>query len=54
MSFTWIQVPKLLSMNPRKGSRAGGTRVSIQGEHLDIGSQIKVMVNNTLECIIIE
>ncbi|KAE8293639.1 Plexin-D1 Precursor [Larimichthys crocea] len=52
-SFSYL-VPKLLSMNPRKGSRAGGTRVSIQGEHLDIGSQIKVMVNNTLECIIIE
>ncbi|XP_070766265.1 plexin-D1 [Enoplosus armatus] len=52
-SFSYL-VPKLLSMEPRKGSRAGGTRVSIRGEHLDIGSQIRVMVNNTLECIITE
>uniref|UniRef100_A0A672ZR40 Sema domain-containing protein n=1 Tax=Sphaeramia orbicularis TaxID=375764 RepID=A0A672ZR40_9TELE len=53
-SVLWIQVPKLFSMEPGKGSRAGGTRVTIRGEHLDIGSQVKVKVNNTLECIIIE
>lgn len=52
-SFSYL-VPKLLSMEPRKGSRAGGTRVAIRGEHLDIGSEIRVMVNNTLECIIAE
>ncbi|XP_076596651.1 plexin-D1 [Chaetodon auriga] len=52
-SFSYL-VPKLLSMEPRKGSRAGGTRVSIRGEHLDIGSQMRVMVNSTLECIITE
>ncbi|XP_044067900.1 plexin-D1 [Siniperca chuatsi] len=52
-SFSYL-VPKLLSMEPRKGSRAGGTRVSIRGEHLDIGSQVRVMVNNTLECSITE
>ncbi|KAM9350526.1 plexin-D1 [Symphorus nematophorus] len=52
-SFSYL-VPKLVSMGPKKGPHAGGTRVSITGEHLDIGSQIRVMVNNTLECIITE
>ncbi|XP_068602339.1 plexin-D1 [Brachionichthys hirsutus] len=52
-TFSYL-VPKLLSMEPRKGSRAGGTRVSIRGEHLDIGSQVRVMVNSTLECVITE
>ncbi|XP_035511823.1 plexin-D1 [Morone saxatilis] len=50
-SFSYL-IPKLLSMEPKKGSRAGGTRVSIRGENLDIGSQVRVMVNNTLECTI--
>uniref|UniRef100_A0AAQ5XBS6 Sema domain-containing protein n=1 Tax=Amphiprion ocellaris TaxID=80972 RepID=A0AAQ5XBS6_AMPOC len=48
-SFSYL-MPKLLSMEPRKGSRAGGTRVTIRGEHLDIGSQVMVKVNNTLKC----
>uniref|UniRef100_A0A8P4GMN6 Plexin D1 n=1 Tax=Dicentrarchus labrax TaxID=13489 RepID=A0A8P4GMN6_DICLA len=50
-SFSYL-IPKLLSMEPKKGSRAGGTRVSIRGENLDIGSQVRVMVNNTLQCTI--
>uniref|UniRef100_A0A3B4UG02 Plexin D1 n=1 Tax=Seriola dumerili TaxID=41447 RepID=A0A3B4UG02_SERDU len=49
-SFSYL----LLSMEPKKGSRAGGTRVTIIGEHLDIGSQVRVKVNNTLECTITE
>uniref|UniRef100_A0AAQ5WZE6 Sema domain-containing protein n=1 Tax=Amphiprion ocellaris TaxID=80972 RepID=A0AAQ5WZE6_AMPOC len=52
-SFSYL-MPKLLSMEPRKGSRAGGTRVTIRGEHLDIGSQVMVKVNNTLKCNITE
>lgn len=52
--FPCVQVPKLLSMHPIKGSRAGGTRVTIRGEHLDIGSEVQVKVNNTEECIITE
>uniref|UniRef100_A0A3Q1FN04 Plexin D1 n=1 Tax=Acanthochromis polyacanthus TaxID=80966 RepID=A0A3Q1FN04_9TELE len=52
-SFSYL-MPKLLSMEPRKGSRAGGTRVTIRGEHLDIGSQVMVRVNNTWECNITE
>uniref|UniRef100_A0A7N6BCR6 Sema domain-containing protein n=1 Tax=Anabas testudineus TaxID=64144 RepID=A0A7N6BCR6_ANATE len=47
-SFSYL----LLSMEPNKGPRAGGTRVTIRGEHLDIGSQVRVKVNNTLECTI--
>uniref|UniRef100_A0A4W5MVT8 Plexin D1 n=1 Tax=Hucho hucho TaxID=62062 RepID=A0A4W5MVT8_9TELE len=43
----------LLSMEPRKGSRSGGTRVTIKGEHLDTGSQIRVKVNGTQECTIL-
>lgn len=41
-------------MEPNKGYRAGGTKVTIAGEHLDIGSQVRVMVNNTHECVITE
>ena len=47
------QVPKLLSLEPSRGSRAGGTRVSISGQHLDTGSQVRVMVNSTQECTIL-
>uniref|UniRef100_A0A8D3CHS3 Plexin D1 n=1 Tax=Scophthalmus maximus TaxID=52904 RepID=A0A8D3CHS3_SCOMX len=47
-SFSYL----LLSLEPRKGSRAGGTKVTISGEHLDIGSLVKVKVNSTLECTI--
>uniref|UniRef100_A0A673XKN7 Plexin D1 n=1 Tax=Salmo trutta TaxID=8032 RepID=A0A673XKN7_SALTR len=43
----------LLSMEPRKGSRSGGTRVTIRGEHLDTGSQVRVKVNGTQDCIIL-
>ncbi|XP_077455271.1 plexin-D1 [Stigmatopora argus] len=52
-SFSYL-VPKIQTMEPKKGSRAGGTRVTIRGEHLGIGSQVRVMVNNTLECVIAE
>ncbi|CDQ89836.1 unnamed protein product [Oncorhynchus mykiss] len=51
-AFSYL-VPKLLSMEPRKGSRSGGTRVTIKGEHLDTGSQIRVKVNGTQECTIL-
>ena len=49
----YSQVPKLLSLEPSRGSRAGGTRVSISGQHLDTGSQVRVMVNSTQECTIL-
>ncbi|KAM8829981.1 plexin-D1 [Synchiropus picturatus] len=50
-SFSYL-VPKLLSLEPSKGSHAGGTRVTITGEHLSIGSQVSVSVNRSLECVI--
>ncbi|XP_077369310.1 plexin-D1 isoform X2 [Festucalex cinctus] len=50
-SFSYL-IPKMVSMEPRKGSRAGGTKVTIIGEHLGIGSQVRVLVNNTLDCAI--
>ncbi|KAM4610879.1 plexin-D1 [Polymixia lowei] len=50
--FSYL-IPRLLSMEPGKGSSAGGTRVTIKGEHLDTGSEVRVMVNNTQECTIL-
>ncbi|XP_063320866.1 plexin-D1 [Pelmatolapia mariae] len=50
-TFSYL-IPKLLSMDPERGLRAGGTKVTINGEHLNIGSEVKVKVNTTQECII--
>ncbi|KAI1893046.1 hypothetical protein AGOR_G00139850 [Albula goreensis] len=46
-------VPRVVTMEPRNGSCAGGTRVTIRGEHLDVGSQVRVRVNGTQDCVII-
>uniref|UniRef100_A0A8C4ZSB3 Plexin D1 n=1 Tax=Gadus morhua TaxID=8049 RepID=A0A8C4ZSB3_GADMO len=50
--FSYL-VPKLLSVEPSRGSRAGGTIVRLSGQHLDTGSQVRVMVNSTQECTIL-
>ncbi|MED6253976.1 hypothetical protein ATANTOWER_010640, partial [Ataeniobius toweri] len=52
-SFAYL-APSVKSIYPDKGSRAGGTKVTIHGEHLNIGSQIRVKVNKTEECTITE
>uniref|UniRef100_A0A8C5D1F3 Sema domain-containing protein n=1 Tax=Gouania willdenowi TaxID=441366 RepID=A0A8C5D1F3_GOUWI len=52
-SFSYLE-PKLQLMEPRKGSRMGGTRVNIMGVHLGIGSRVRVTVNDTLDCTITE
>uniref|UniRef100_A0A3B5M3W2 Plexin D1 n=1 Tax=Xiphophorus couchianus TaxID=32473 RepID=A0A3B5M3W2_9TELE len=52
-SFAYL-VPNVKSIYPEKGSRVGGTRVTIRGKHLDIGSQVRVKVNGTQECTITE
>uniref|UniRef100_A0A3Q2NTC2 Plexin D1 n=1 Tax=Fundulus heteroclitus TaxID=8078 RepID=A0A3Q2NTC2_FUNHE len=52
-SFAYL-VPSVESIYPEKGSRSGGTRVTIHGEHLDIGSEVRVKVNKTQECTITE
>uniref|UniRef100_A0A8C5D3U4 Sema domain-containing protein n=1 Tax=Gouania willdenowi TaxID=441366 RepID=A0A8C5D3U4_GOUWI len=49
-SFSYL----LQLMEPRKGSRMGGTRVNIMGVHLGIGSRVRVTVNDTLDCTITE
>uniref|UniRef100_A0A8C7SV17 Plexin D1 n=1 Tax=Oncorhynchus mykiss TaxID=8022 RepID=A0A8C7SV17_ONCMY len=49
--FSYL-VPKLLSMEPRKGSRSGGTRVTLRGEYLDTGSQVRVKVNGTQDFVV--
>ncbi|KAJ8265165.1 hypothetical protein COCON_G00142640 [Conger conger] len=46
-------VPRVISMEPKNGSRAGGTRVTIRGEHLNVGSQLRVRVNGTDDCAIL-
>ncbi|KAG7472234.1 hypothetical protein MATL_G00106780 [Megalops atlanticus] len=51
--FSYL-VPKVFSMEPRNGSRAGGTRVTIRGEHLAVGSRVRVRVNGTQDCRIIK
>ncbi|KAJ8016168.1 hypothetical protein DPEC_G00004390 [Dallia pectoralis] len=50
--FSYL-IPTLLSVEPKRGSRSGGTRVTIRGENLDTGSQVKVKVNDTQDCTII-
>ncbi|KAL1021519.1 hypothetical protein UPYG_G00014280 [Umbra pygmaea] len=51
-NFSYL-VPKLFSIEPKKGSRSGGTRVTIIGESLDSGSQVRVKVNGTQNCKIV-
>uniref|UniRef100_A0A3P9ALZ6 Sema domain-containing protein n=1 Tax=Esox lucius TaxID=8010 RepID=A0A3P9ALZ6_ESOLU len=50
--FSYVD-PKLLSVEPRRGSRSGGTRVTFSGEHLNTGSQVRVKVNGTQDCSIV-
>ncbi|XP_076122167.1 plexin-D1 [Alosa pseudoharengus] len=51
-SFTYLE-PRVLSMQPTKGPRAGGTRVIITGEHLGAGTKVRVRVNGTQDCRIL-
>ncbi|XP_037677189.1 plexin-B3-like isoform X6 [Choloepus didactylus] len=43
--FTY-QDPVLLSLNPRRGPQAGGTQLTIRGQHLHTGSNISVFVGD--------
>uniref|UniRef100_A0A4W3GBS9 Plexin D1 n=1 Tax=Callorhinchus milii TaxID=7868 RepID=A0A4W3GBS9_CALMI len=38
------------SLSPDRGPKAGGTKVLISGQNLDIGSSIRVVVNGTQDC----
>ncbi|KAF7249720.1 Plexin-D1 [Varanus komodoensis] len=42
--------PVVKFISPSDGPKAGGTRVTITGNHLSAGSEIRVLVNSTKEC----
>uniref|UniRef100_A0A8C9TUY4 Plexin D1 n=1 Tax=Scleropages formosus TaxID=113540 RepID=A0A8C9TUY4_SCLFO len=43
----------VLSLEPSNGSLSGGTEVVIRGEHLNAGSRVRVRVNGTQDCAIL-
>ncbi|XP_053234057.1 plexin-D1 [Podarcis raffonei] len=43
-------LPVVKFMSPSTGPKAGGTRVTITGNNLSVGSELRVLVNNTKEC----
>ncbi|XP_040214790.1 plexin-D1 [Rana temporaria] len=43
-------VPKIYSMFPSLGPKAGGTKITISGDQLDIGGDVRVLFDDTLEC----
>ncbi|MBN3302109.1 PLXD1 protein, partial [Amia calva] len=47
--FSYV-IPVVQSIEPKNGSRAGGTKVVLTGENLNVGSRVRVKVNGTQEC----
>ncbi|XP_045146066.1 plexin-D1 [Echinops telfairi] len=47
--FSYV-LPLVLSLEPAMGPKAGGTRITIHGSHLDVGSELQVLVNETELC----
>uniref|UniRef100_A0A670XWZ8 Plexin D1 n=1 Tax=Pseudonaja textilis TaxID=8673 RepID=A0A670XWZ8_PSETE len=47
--FSYI-LPVVKSMSPSVGPKAGGTKVTITGNNLSIGSKLRVLLNTTKEC----
>ncbi|XP_013931200.1 PREDICTED: plexin-D1 [Thamnophis sirtalis] len=47
--FSYI-LPVVKSMFPSVGPKAGGTKVTITGNNLSIGSKLQVLLNTTKEC----
>nr|DBA18480.1 TPA: hypothetical protein GDO54_016719 [Pyxicephalus adspersus] len=45
-----FMVPKVDSMFPSVGPRAGGTKMTISGNRLDVGGEARVLFDDTLEC----
>uniref|UniRef100_A0A8C5MJG7 Plexin D1 n=1 Tax=Leptobrachium leishanense TaxID=445787 RepID=A0A8C5MJG7_9ANUR len=43
-------VPEVFSVSPHFGARGGGAKVTISGRSLDIGKEIRVLFNESLEC----
>lgn len=44
------QLPLVHSLEPTMGPKAGGTRITIHGSDLHVGSELQVLVNNTEPC----
>uniref|UniRef100_A0A8C0ZN68 Sema domain-containing protein n=1 Tax=Castor canadensis TaxID=51338 RepID=A0A8C0ZN68_CASCN len=47
--FSYV-LPTVHSLEPAMGPKAGGTRITIHGSDLHVGSQLQVLVNNTDPC----
>lgn len=45
-----FQLPVVQSIAPLNGPKAGGTRVTIRGSRLDVGSELRVLVNGSRQC----
>ncbi|XP_072732254.1 plexin-D1 [Ciconia boyciana] len=43
-------LPLVQSIAPLNGPKAGGTRVTIRGSRLDVGSELRVLVNTSKQC----
>ncbi|NWY51398.1 PLXD1 protein, partial [Chionis minor] len=43
-------LPVVQSIAPLNGPKAGGTRVTIRGSKLDVGSELRVLVNTSKQC----
>ncbi|XP_042307160.1 plexin-D1 isoform X2 [Sceloporus undulatus] len=43
-------LPVVKFMSPSTGPKAGGTKVTITGSNLSVGSELRVLVNGTKEC----
>uniref|UniRef100_F7GEJ6 Plexin-D1 n=1 Tax=Ornithorhynchus anatinus TaxID=9258 RepID=F7GEJ6_ORNAN len=43
-------LPVVYSMEPDVGPKAGGTKVTIRGSDLDVGSELHVLINATKQC----
>ncbi|XP_071985098.1 plexin-D1 isoform X2 [Engystomops pustulosus] len=45
-----FMLPEVFNLSPNLGPKAGGTKISISGKQLDIGGDVRVLFNETLEC----
>ncbi|XP_007517198.2 plexin-D1 [Erinaceus europaeus] len=47
--FSYV-LPLVHSLEPAMGPKAGGTRLTVHGNHLHIGSELQVLLNHTEPC----
>ncbi|KAJ6668300.1 hypothetical protein lerEdw1_015677 [Lerista edwardsae] len=47
--YTYV-LPVVKSIVPTSGPKAGGTKVTITGKNLSVGSELRVLINSTKEC----